>query len=259
MSPISLNPEDFTEGGEFPRGTLEITGARFGIHEFLDRDGNPVKSNYGEGNVAPSMAAILDLTNVDSGTVFPNRVYTIGQPSRYTASMDGSTLEGESINRNSNFGKFMASLLELGFPKDRMAITNIHEMLVGMVAQWDQVQQPDGTQSKGVFPLEIYHLPGSQNGAVTPAPVPTPVPVPEPVPAGTDMFALGVQTAQQLMADHPGEATRQKLSAAIFRMKEGPYSEEQLIALVNGIYDEQFVTALADAGISMDGELFCQS
>ena len=97
MSPISLNPEDFTEGGEFPRGTLEITGARFGIHEFIDRDGNPVKSSYGEGNVAPSMAAILDLTNVDSGTVFPNRVYTIGQPSRYTASMDGSTLEGESI------------------------------------------------------------------------------------------------------------------------------------------------------------------
>ena len=267
MSPLSLNPEDFSEGGEFPRGTMEITGARFGIHEFLDRDGNPVKSSYGEGNVAPSMAAILDLTNVDTGTVFPNRVYTIGQPGRYTASADGTTLEGESINRNSNFGKFMASLLELGFPKDRIVITNIHEMLVGTVAHWDQVQQSDGTQSRNVFPLEIYNLPGSSqapsNGAVipapTPAPTPAPAPAPEPVPAGADVLQIGVQAVQKMIASSPSEATRQKLNANIFLMRGEEYSEDQLVSLMNVIYEEAFVKALADAGIHMDGEMFCLS
>jgi hypothetical protein len=260
MSPLSLNPDDHVDGGEFPRGTLQITDARFGIWEYKDKDGNPVI--YEGEALPPKMAAILELKNMDSGiTLQRPQVFSIGQPSLYTT--DGLTLDGPKINKNCNFHKFMAQLLKVDFPKDRIVITNIQEMLVGLVAHWDETTHPNG--NKVVWPLEIYNLPGSSqapsNGAVIPAPTPapTPAPAPEPVPAGADVLQIGVQAVQKMIASSPSEATRQKLNANIFLMRGEEYSEDQLFALMNVIYEEAFVKALADAGIHMDGEMFCLS
>jgi hypothetical protein len=264
MSPISLNPTKASEGGgEFPRGNMEITSARFGIHEFRDRDGQPVKSRYGEGTVAPSMAAILELTNVDTGTVFADRVYTIGAPSRYTISSDGESLmDGEELNVNCNFMKLMNTFMQLGYPVEKFdeAGGNIVTALVGLVALWDQTTDGSGNVSKNISPMTVHRYPweGSTNG-VTPAPTPTrPKPVPEPVPAGTDMIQVGVQVAQGLLASDPDSATRQKLASSLF-LVEGDYTADQLTGLVKSIYEQVFVDALAEVGISLNGETLCQS
>ena len=254
MSPVSLKPSEFSEGGEFPRGTLTVTNARFGIHEFKDRDGNPVKSSYGEGTVAPSVAAILELTNEDTGTVFEDRVYTIGQPSRYTVSPDGVSMEGEKLNANCNFAKLLSALIEIGYPEDRIT-GNIRESLVGLTAHWDQTTMPNGEQSKQIWPVQVYTFPWDSSTS-TNGTQPAPAPTPAPAPVG-DLGAVVIQFVQEMLAANPDDATRQALAAKVFT--SSTVNDAAKVELANYVYSTECNDALAAAGITVDGERYCQS
>ena len=253
MSPVSLKPSEFSEGGEFPRGTLTISNARFGVHEFKDRDGNPVKSSYGEGTVAPSMAAILELTNEDTGTVFEDRVYTVGQPSRYTVSTDGLSMEGEKLNANSNFAKLLSALIEIGYPEDKFT-GNIRERLVGLTAHWDQKAMPNGEQSKQIWPVQVYTFPWDNGSPSTNGTQPAPAPAPAPV---SDLGAVVIQLVQEMLAANPDDATRQALGAKAFT--SSTVNDASKVELANYIYSTECNDALAAVGITVEGERYCQS
>jgi hypothetical protein len=253
MSPVSLKPSEFSEGGEFPRGTLTISNARFGVHEFKDRDGNPVKSSYGEGTVAPSMAAILELTNEDTGTVFEDRVYTVGQPSRYTVSTDGLSMEGEKLNANCNFAKLLSALIEIGYPEDKFT-GNIRESLVGLTAHWDQKAMPNGEQSKQIWPVQVYTFPWDNGAPSTNGTQPAPAPTPAPV---DDLKAVAAQFVNEMLASNPDDATRQSLAARVYTSSS--LNAETKVALSNYIYSPECNADLMAIGITVEGERYCQS
>ena len=240
MAAISFKPSEFSEGGEFPRGTMEITNARFDIHEWK-KDGQVSEGRFGSSS---SMAAILELTSHDTGTVFEDRIYTVGNPSRYTVSNDGGVLEGsESLSKNCNFAKLLQSLVDLGFPEDKLD-GNVRS-LVGLVAHWDQPEEGKSL----ILPMQVYQFPGdvSVNGQQASAPA-------APAAKPSEVIELGVGLVKEMLVSNADGATRQALSAQAFKLKD--QHEDTQIALMNIIYTDEFQEALAGVGINLDGERF---
>lgn len=237
MPAISFKPSDFSEGGEFPRGTMEITNARFDIHTWK-KDGQVTEGRFGSSQ---SMAAILELTSHDTGTVFEDRVYTVGNPSRYTVSSDGGVLEGtEELSKNCNFAKLLQSLVDLGLPEDKLD-GNVRS-LVGLVAHWDQPEEGKSL----ILPLQIYQFPGESTNGQAPAAPAAATP--------SEVIKLGVELVKDMIASNTVEATRQALSAQAFKLED--QHEDTQIALMNIIYTDEFQEALAGVGINLDGERF---
>jgi hypothetical protein len=253
MSPVSLKPSEFSAGGEFPRGTLTVTNARFGVHDFKDGEGNPVKNKFGTGTVPPTVAAFLELTSEDTGTVFEDKFYTIGQPSRYIISTDGLSMEGAPLSANSNFAKLLSAFIAIGYPEDKFT-GNIRESLVGLTAHWDQKTLPNGELSKEIWPLQVYTFPWDNGSPSTNGTQPAPAPAPAPV---SDLGAVVIQLVQEMLAANPDDATRQALGAKAFT--SSTVNDASKVELANYIYSTECNDALAAVGITVEGERYCQS
>ena len=108
---VSLRPSDASQGGSFPRGRLEITGAEFKVHDW----GTGVTINGSGKSVAANLTLTSHEETDDEGKplVFVNRVYSIGDPSRWVISGDGAKIEGDGqISKNFQFYRLVIALLE---------------------------------------------------------------------------------------------------------------------------------------------------
>ena len=245
MAPMSLKPSEASEGGAFPRGYLTVTAAKFSEYHYMTKDanGNPTPSLNEQGKPTISMAAIITLEN-DTGDQF-EQVYSIGRPDRYTISADGQVLEGGVLSKNCNFYKLMTEVVNQGYPEGSIK-DNLSETFVGMSAYWDEM--PTGTRTLIVPPGQLT-LPGT-NGTAPAAPAAPAAAAP--AAAAADMVAKAVELVQAGVAAN-GSMTRQQLGSEAFNQNLDASNQQ---ALMNVIFDQSLVTALAAVGIKLEGETF---
>ena len=245
MAPMSLKPSEASEGGAFPRGYLTVTAARFAEHHYMTKDGNgnPTPSLNDQGKPTITMAAIITLEN-DTGDQF-EQVYSIGRPDRYTISADGQVLEGGVLSKNCNFYKLMTEVVNQGYPEGSIK-DNLSETFVGMSAYWDEM--PNGTRTL-IVPQGQLTLPGT-NGTAPAAPAAPAAAAPAAAPA--DMVAKAVELVQAGVAAN-GSMTRQQLGAEAFNQNLDAGNQQELM---NVIFSESLITALAAVGITLDKETF---
>ena len=243
MAPMSLKPSEASEGGAFPRGYLTVTAAKFSEYHYMTKDanGNPTPSLNEQGQPTISMAAIITLEN-DTGDQF-EQVYSIGRPDRYTISADGQVLEGGVLSKNCNFYKLMTEVVNQGYPEGSIK-DNLSETFVGMSAYWDEM--PNGQRTL-IVPQGQLTLPGT-NGTAPAAPVAAAAPAAAPA----DMVAKAVELVQAGVAAN-GSMTRQQLGSEAFNQNLDASNQQ---ALMNVIFDQSLVTALAAVGIKLEGETF---
>ena len=245
MAPMSLKPSEASEGGEFPRGYLSVTTAKFGEYHYMTKDtqGNPTPALDENKKPIISMAAIITLEN-ETGNQF-EQVYSIGRPDRYTVSADGQVLEGGVLSKSCNFYKLMTEVVNQGYPEGSIK-DNLSETFVGMTAYWDEI--PNGQRSL-IVPVRDLALPGT-NGAA-PAAAAAPAVAAAPAPAA-DMVAKAVELVQAGIAAD-GSISRQALGQLAFGQNLDNASQ---MALMNVIFDESLVTALAAVGVKFEDEKF---
>ena len=242
MAGMSLKPSEASEGGAFPRGYLTVTAAKFGEHHYMTKDGNgnPTPSLNDQGKPTITMAAIITLEN-ETGDQF-EQVYSIGRPDRYTVSADGQVLEGGVLSKNCNFYKLMTEVVNQGYPEGCIK-DNLSETFVGMSAYWDEM--PNGTRTL-IVPQGQLTLPGT-NGTAPAAPAAA-----APAAAPADMVAKAVELVQAGVAAN-GSMTRQQLGSEAFNQNLDASNQQ---ALMNVIFDQSLVTALAAVGVKLEGETF---
>ena len=240
MAPMSLRPSEASEGGEFPRGYLTVTSAKFGEYHYMTKDpqGNPTPALDENKKPIISMAAIITLEN-ETGSQF-EQVYSIGRPDRYTVSPDGQVLEGGVLSKNCNFYKLMTEVVNQGYPESSIK-DNLSETFVGMSAYWDEM--PNGQRTL-IVPQGQLTLPGA-NGTGPAAPA-------APAAAPADMVAKAVELVQAGIAAN-GSMTRQQLGGEAFNQNLDTANQQ---ALMNVIFDQSLVDALAAVGITLDKETF---
>ena len=243
MAPMSLKPSEASEGGAFPRGYLTVTAAKFGEHHYMTKDGNgnPTPSLNDQGKPTITMAAIITLEN-ETGDQF-EQVYSIGRPDRYTVSADGQVLEGGILSKACNFYKLMTEVVNQGYPEGSIK-DNLSETFVGMSAYWDEM--PNGQRTL-IVPQGQLTLPGA-NGTGPAAPAASAAPAAAPA----DMVAKAVELVQAGIAAN-GSMTRQQLGGEAFNQNLDTANQQ---ALMNVIFDESLVKALAAGGITLDKETF---
>ena len=239
MAPMSLRPSEASEGGAFPRGYLTVTAAKFGEFHYMTKDGKPSLNEQGNPNI--SMAAIITLEN-ETGDQF-EQVYSIGRPDRYTVSPDGQVLEGGVLSKACNFYKLMTEVVNQGYPEGSIK-DNLSETFVGMSAYWDEM--PNGQRTL-IVPQGQLTLPGA-NGTGPAAPAASAAPAAAPA----DMVAKAVELVQAGIAAN-GSMTRQQLGGEAFNQNLDTANQQ---ALMNVIFDESLVKALAAVGITLDKETF---
>ena len=243
MAPMSLRPSEASEGGAFPRGYLTVTAARFAEHHYMTKDanGNPTPSLNDQGKPTITMAAIITLEN-DTGDQF-EQVYSIGRPDRYTISADGQVLEGGVLSKNCNFYKLMTEVVNQGYPEGSIK-DNLSETFVGMSAYWDEM--PNGTRTL-IVPQGQLTLPGT-NGTAPAAQAAAPAAAP------ADMVARAVALVQAgITASANNTMTRQQLGSEAFNQNLDASNQQELM---NVIFSESLITALAAVGIKLEGETF---
>jgi len=240
MAPMSLRPSEASEGGAFPRGYLTVTAAKFGEHHYMTKDGNgnPTPSLNDQGKPTITMAAIITLEN-ETGDQF-EQVYSIGRPDRYTVSADGQVLEGGLLSKACNFYKLVVECVNQGYPEGSIK-DNLSETFVGMSAYWDEM--PNGQRTL-IVPQGQLTLPGA-NGTGPAAPA-------APAAAPADMVAKAVELVQAGIAAN-GSMTRQQLGGEAFNQNLDTANQQ---ALMNVIFDQSLVDALAAVGITLDKETF---
>ena len=241
MAPMSLRPSEASEGGEFPRGYLTVTAAKFGEYHYMTKDpqGNPTPALDENKKPIISMAAIITLEN-ETGSQF-EQVYSIGRPDRYTVSPDGQVLEGGVLSKNCNFYKLMTEVVNQGYPESSIK-DNLSETFVGMSAYWDEM--PNGQRTL-IVPQSQLTLPGVNGTAPAAAPA-------APAAAPADMVAKAVELVQAGVAAN-GSMTRQQLGGEAFNQNLDASNQQ---ALMNVIFDQSLVDALAAVGITLDKETF---
>jgi hypothetical protein len=170
---ISMNPSIFTAGGLIDDIDIEITDAATTMFD------------YG-GNSLPTPALALELTDVN-GTQHV-QYYSVGKPEDWTPEESGEgfvAVSGKtSINNSTNLGKFLTSLVNAGFPADRLDDGNL-KVMIGVKAH---VLQEVQEQRKGLIRTgknadrpqtlllvsKIISLPGENSAAVTKPSAPAP-------------------------------------------------------------------------------------
>jgi len=130
MPGVSLRPSDMVQGGLLDDAVVEFTGCGFVMFDY-------------QGKADPAPAFGTELVDIDGGD--PTKQYwTVGKAKDWMPSDDGKTLvavgSATALNNNSNFALLMASIVNAGFPEDK--IGDDISVFNGMVAHVHRVAAP---------------------------------------------------------------------------------------------------------------------
>lgn len=155
---VNLNPETYVEGGLFDDVDALMTNVKF---EQYDYDGkSPV--------AVPALGADIKPDDAEK----PIRQYwSMGDPKKFAASKDGKSLvplvEKAMLAKTSNGAIFMKSLVEVGFPADKLNEGDI-SVLDGLKAHFVRIPEPERKnlkkEKKGeiLVVTSIINLPGEE-------------------------------------------------------------------------------------------------
>ena len=166
---VSFNPEDFALGGALPVGIYTVTEARCTSHDY-----------NGQGPETPAIRLTLE---DEDGQESENNYLSVGSLERIVPldTEHGFTGPGgkpAAMTKNSKGGRFMASLIDAGFPVGR--ITSDIRFLEGLKAEFEALTYQLGGKSRsgGDMPKEtetfivkeIIDLPGEGKASRRSAP-----------------------------------------------------------------------------------------
>jgi len=108
MSPLSMNPKTFAEGGAVPVDrNLTWVECRFNLFDYTTKSGEIV---------ATTVAAAIKYVDDDKNEY--TQQYSVGDPARFTVSEDGKTLESDATpSKSSNFYLLINALFNCGAPE----------------------------------------------------------------------------------------------------------------------------------------------
>jgi hypothetical protein len=256
---LSLRPSDAQAGGFLDDIDVTLAECRFVIWDYM-------------GKAAPAVALKVSMEEADGIT--HEQYYSAGDPSKVTPSPDGKTLIPQAgatgLNNNTNALAFIASIVNAGFPEDKLG--SDASVFDGLGAHVNQVAQPKRAglkdQKEGKTYLlvsKITRLPWdavptkpAKGAPVAKSAAPGPRPVaavPSPAPANgtpTDAMVEKARVAvMSILAEKGGSIPRAKLSQEAFRLLS---SDPDRNAIVKLVYDDGFLTqSVADGVFAFDG------
>lgn len=244
----SLKPSTFTQGGLIDDVDVDFTEARF------------VEWDYGGTIDVMALAFCLKMAD-DEGTEHI-QYYSAGDIKNWEPSEDGHCLvrvgSATTINDSSNFSQLVASLVNSGFPEDK--IDDDATIFEGMRCHVRRVAQPkrtglinkqDGERERTVLLVtEIHKLPWEKKGkgkAAAKGKGKTRVAAKdvETVAAEDtgddgDINDKATETVMGILADNGGgPVTKANLSKAIFKVLEKDSDRNKIVQIA---YKEEFLT-----------------
>jgi hypothetical protein len=136
---FSLNPEEMEEGGGLLNDVMVTWEAlKFGLFDYM-------------GSVPGGVPVLFITLRVEGEEGTHEEPYTVGDKKNWQVSADGSKLiplsEKSQINKGSKLGLLMASLINSGFPRDKLGRSFLS--LAGL--RCHMIQQPMPKQTGGSF------------------------------------------------------------------------------------------------------------
>lgn len=236
---LSLKPSEMQAGGGLWSDIdATITGAKFMITTF-------------DGKV-PEGRVVLELNVDDDAGEGHEQMLSCGN-GKFTPSEDGGTLEGSGkINNGSNFGQFIISMVNAGFPENKL--DDDIGILVGTKAHFERVAAPkrsgmtkapraDGKTYEDTILVvtKILQLPwdapkkGKAMAKVAGKPAAGKAAV-----KGTDndVASEATDAVMEVLSGNPEGMTKQQLAKALFQVVKGNTNAS---AIVKMCYDEEFL------------------
>ena len=262
MEGLSLKPSDATVGGFLDDVDVTIAEARFTVWDY-------------QGKAAPTIALRVSFEDQEGGT--HQQYYSCGDPTKLHPSTDGRAIvalvPGVGINQGTNAIAFISSLVNAGFPEDRL--TNDVQIFDGLQCHVNQVAQPkrpglkDQKDKTYLLVTKILRLPweaappkasrGAPKTNARPTPVPAPVattaPTPSPAPVG-EASGERVEKARgvvlQVLMEKGGTLAKTKLPTECFRAMANDADRNAVVQLV---FQEGFLSqSVHDGAFNYDGQ-----
>jgi hypothetical protein len=264
MDALSLRPSDAQTGAFLDDVDVTLKECRFVLWDYM-------------GKAKTSVA--LKVTMEEPDGITHEQYYSAGDPEKVTPSPDGKTLVPQAgatgLNANTNALAFIASIINAGFPEDRLS-TDV-SVFDGLGAHVNQVAQPkrqglkDQKEGKTyLLVTKIARLPwdapaakpakGAPAAARTAAPKATPAPAPTATMSQAGGNGNGVAdeltekarvTVIAILTEKGGTIPRSKLSQEAFRLLA---SDPDRNAIVKLVYDDVFLQqSVAEGVFGFDG------
>jgi hypothetical protein len=133
----SLRPSDFTTGGLIDDVDIEVKEARFVMWDYAGQVRDPV----------PALAVTMETGGEGTPiTESYTQYYSAGDARNLMPSADGKALEvvggSGGLKSSSNAGQFLVSLVNAGFPEDRLLDGDI-SVMDGLEAHVHRIPQPE--------------------------------------------------------------------------------------------------------------------
>lgn len=232
---ISIKPSEFTQG----TGLVDDIDATIKSARWHDWD-------YGGKSNNRTLAVLLTLAD-DEGQIH-EQYYSAGDPAAFVILDEGKSIESNgkrtSLSNSSNFYMLMTSLIEAGYPEEKITGSDV-SFLDGMYAHFIRKPQPErkglkkdpnDTRDKTVLCFsKIYEKKGKAGGAMKPgAGAAAKGKVNGAAAAAdTDLDAEAMDAVLNIlgMDEVAGSVTRTKLSQLMFKQLKGNPNASKIITL----------------------------
>lgn len=262
---ISMRPSTFTEGG----GLLDDV-------DVIVKEAAFCKFDY-NGQVNPAIPALY-LSVTDRNGADHDQYFAAGNWSDFTASEDGKKEsdqgpylvknpkgQKEGVNASSNFGLFIASLVNCGFPEDKLDSADAR-VFIGLDCHLTRRTVKRGglvrtgkNAERGYTVLEvtkIHKLPweagGAKPAAVKASSTPKANGSAQPAAPSDDLAAKAQETVIGILAEQGGSVPKAKIAALAHKALGG---DPDRAAIVNMVFKDAFLTSgpwqYADGVITM--------
>lgn len=237
----SLRPSEFVSGGLIDDVNVEITAASF------------VEWDY-QGKIPQPVLAVKVTMQPEDGDEAVDQFYSAGDLKNWMPSKDGKRAvkvgTASSLNNGSNFAQFITSLVNAGFPEDKIA--DDVTFMVGTQGHVKRVPQPkrsgiirgggtEGREPTVLLMTKIDALPGEgkkgKKSTTKKASASTPS---TPNASSEEIDGKAVGAVLAVLAEQGGSVSKAKLSAAVFhQLKDDP----QRNLVVARAYTDDFLGA----------------
>lgn len=107
----SFNPETFSEGGLIDNFVAELKNCRFEMFSY-------------KGKFADTPCFTMDMIDTETGEQYEQQYWSVGASKDWLVDSDGQTVipnnEDATIKKSSNFGLLLISMVNAGFPPDKL-------------------------------------------------------------------------------------------------------------------------------------------
>lgn len=267
-----------------PRAAVMRPSAATNASKFSDIDVEFHNCHYGEATLNASkdgsyaggvtFAFIADLLNLDEDAVNPEQLWSIGNVTAWSASDDGleaiPTKDGGTLKNSCNYFRFLKSLVDHGFPEDRMEDASSFNGLRCHLAEASYTNS-DGKTTKTLvctkilpngLPWEASKRKGATKKASKTVETTAPAPASSPAHSTTeipgDLKVLITMAVTAAVTAAGGTLERKKITQAIMKVVQAPankdvYPASSRSAIIAAATHDDVLNSLD--GISYDGAI----